>query len=88
VAVLFKRHLSHIFFSIGIAAKETIQNEASDDQAIKKCIKQEMVEDEMSELIDLKSLNAKYIVIGTGFVTSLFVLTLGYPAYIMVNVLF
>jgi hypothetical protein len=87
VAILFEI-IFHIFFSIGIAAKETIQNETSDDQAIEKRIKQGMVEDEMSKLIDLKSLKVGYIVIGIGFVTSLFVLTLGYPTYIMINVLF
>ncbi len=78
----------HILFSIGIAVKEGIKNGCSREQDIEKTIQQEMVEDEMAKLIDLKSMRVGYVVAGIGFVASLVILVLGYPSFIMLNVLF
>ena len=86
----------HILYSVGIAVKESVKVEACNDkdrekdieEDIEKNIKQEMVEDEMAKLIDLKSLRVGYVITGIGFITSLIILVLGYPIFLMVNILF
>lgn len=79
----------HILFSIGVAMKETIKKEGDcDDKEIGRTIKQEMVEDEMAKLIDLKSLKIGYVISSIGFVSSLISLALGHPVFITVNILF
>jgi len=78
----------HILFSIGVAVKESVKNGTSDDREIEKTIQQEMVEDEMAKLIDLKTQKVGYVTSGIGFITSLIVLSLGYPVFIVVNILF
>lgn len=78
----------HIFFSVGIAVKETIKNGECVDQDIEKTIKLEMIEDEMDKLIELKSMRVGFIIAGIGFVSSLIVLALNNPAVLMLNILF
>ncbi|HRW93758.1 MAG TPA: hypothetical protein P5560_12475 [Thermotogota bacterium] len=79
----------HVLFSIGIAVKENIKSGgSSDDKEIEKTIKQEMVEDEMAKLIDLKSLRVGYVVCCIGVVFSLVLLAFGYPVFLSVNLLF
>jgi len=78
----------HILFSIGIAVNQSIKNGSCNDQEIEKTIELEMVEDEMGKLIELKSMRVSYIIVGVGFVASLFLLFFDYPAFIALNVLF
>jgi len=86
----------HILYSIGIAVKESVKAGSCDDKDVEKeieknvekKIKQDMVEDEMAKLIDLKSLRVGYVNAGIGFITSLIILVLGYPVFLMVNILF
>jgi len=86
----------HILYSIGIAVKESVKAGSCNDKDIEKeigkniekNIKQDMVEDEMAKLIDLKSLRVGYVTAGIGFITSLIILVLGYPVFLMVNILF
>lgn len=88
IAAIIIQIVFHILFSIGIAIKENIKNGGCDDQEIEKTIKLEMIEDEMDKLIELKSLRVGFIVAGVGFITSLIVLLLNYPAMVMLNLLF
>jgi len=86
----------HILYSIGIAVKESVKADVCNDKDkereieknIEKNIKQEFVEDEMAKLIDLKSSRVGYVTSGIGFMCSLIVLTLGYPVFIVLNILF
>jgi len=78
----------HILFSIGIAVNQSIKNGSCNDQEIEKTIELEMVEDEMGKLIELKSMRVSYIIVGVGFVASLFLLFFDYQAFIALNVLF
>jgi len=86
----------HVLYSIGIAVKESVKvgscndedRERNIEENIEKNIKQEMVEDEMAKLIDLKSLRVGYVTTGIGFFASLIILVLGYPVFLMVNILF
>jgi hypothetical protein len=78
----------HILFSIGVAVKESIKGVSCNEEDIEKAIKQEMVEDEMAKLIDLKSMRAGYITAGIGFIASLIFLALDYPVFLMVNIVF
>ena len=86
----------HILYSIGIAVKESVKAESCNSKEVEKDIeknienniKQEMVEDEMAKMIDLKSLRVGYVTTGIGFIASLIILVLGYPVFLMVNILF
>lgn len=78
----------HILLSIGIAVKEKIRDENFDDKLIEKNIKAEMVEDERDKLIELKSSRINQILTGIGFAAGLVSLLLGYPAEIMLNIIF
>jgi hypothetical protein len=88
IAAIVIQIVFHILLSIGIAIKENIKNGSCDDQEIEKTIKLEMIEDEMDKLIELKSLRVGFIVAGVGFIASLIVLLLNYPAMVMLNLLF
>jgi hypothetical protein len=88
IAAIVIQIVFHILLSIGIAIKENIKNGSCDDQEIEKTIKLEMIEDEMDKLIELKSLRVGFIVAGIGFIASLVVLLLNYPAMVMLNLLF
>jgi len=78
----------HICFSVGLSVKEGIKDENFDGKEIENTIKQEMVEDEMSKLIDLKSLRVGYIAAGIGCMSALILLALGHPAFTAVNIVF
>ncbi len=78
----------HILFSIGLAVKESVKNGSCNDKDIEKTINQEMIEDEMAKLIELKSMRVGFITAGIGFVSSLVFLALGYPVFLMVNTVF
>lgn len=76
--------LFHIFLSVGIAIHERDKG----DKAIEKSIEIEMVEDEMTKLIDLKSLQVGYTIAGIGFVTGLIYLAIGDSAILAINIMF
>jgi hypothetical protein len=78
----------HIFLSIDIAVKKKIQNVECDDQEIEKSIGNEMVEDEMGRLIELKSTKFGYAVAGIGFVAGIVSLLLNYSTVVMLNIFF
>lgn len=78
----------HILISVAIAAKESIRNDKCGDDHIKKVIAQEMVEDEMDKLIELKSMKIGFAVAGGGFMIGLVTLMLGYTPVLMLNILF
>lgn len=74
----------HIYLSINLAIKEEIK----DDKAINRKLELEMVEDEMDKLIELKSMRVGYIVVSTGFVSSLVYLALGGSVVIVLNIMY
>ena len=76
--------LFHIFLSVGIAIHERDKG----DKAIEKSIENEMVEDEMTKLIDLKSIQVGYSLTGIGFVTGLIYLALGNSIVLTLNIIF
>jgi hypothetical protein len=78
----------HILFSIGLAVKETVKDQDCSDEEIGNRIKNEMVEDEMSKLIELKSMRAGYFTTGFGFIASVILLALGQPVFTIANILF
>ncbi|GAB6089137.1 hypothetical protein [Spirochaeta dissipatitropha] len=88
VAGIVLEILFHILFSIGVAVKESIANGQCSEEEIEKSIQQDMVEDEMAKLIGLKSMRVSFVITVIGFFASLFSLLLGYPAFIMINIVF
>ena len=78
----------HIIFHIYLSASIAIKERDKDDKAIERSINQEMVEDEMTKLIDLKSLQVGYIVTGIGFVSGLVLLSIGYNMILVLNIMF
>ena len=87
-AMIIIQILFHILLSVEIAVKEKVRNEKCDDKAIEKTIKAEMVEDERDKLIELKATNIGAGAARFGMVLSLISLALGYPVYVMLNILF
>lgn len=78
----------HIVFHIYLSVSIAIQEKDKGEKAIEKSINLEMLEDEMTKLIDLKSLQAGYIITGIGFVYGLINLALGYSIIITLNIVF
>ena len=78
----------HIALSVGMAVKQKLKDESCDDKAIEKSIEQEMVEDEMGKLIELKANKIGYSFVGFGFLAGLIALVLGASAVVMLNILF
>ena len=85
VVVMIILHIAfHIFLSVSIAIKERNK----DSKSIEKSLNVEMVEDEMTKLIDLKSIQVGYSLTGIGFVTGLIYLALGYSIVLTLNIIF
>ncbi|MHC1770315.1 MAG: hypothetical protein AB9907_01025 [Flexilinea sp.] len=78
----------HILLSVSIAVTKTVQDEGCDDKEIEKSIELEMVEDEMDNLIELKSMKIGFIFVGIGFISALISLMLNYSPVVMLNILF
>ncbi len=88
VATIIIQIVFHILLSISVAINKTIKNESVDDKEIEKSIELEMVEDEMDNLIGLKSNQIGFICAGVGFVAGLVTLILNYPPMVMLNMVF
>ena len=80
----------HIFISIGIAIKTKIEDESISDEDIEKNIRSEIGagDDEMDKLIDLKAGRAGQIFAGAGAIISIIYAAIGYPAFVMLNIMF
>ena len=82
----------HILYSIELAVREKMQNEARNDEeigeSVKRTIGAEMVDDEMNKQIELKASRAMTAVSGAGFLAGLGALALGYAPAMMLNIQF
>ncbi|MCX7773849.1 MAG: hypothetical protein N2376_12130 [Clostridia bacterium] len=78
----------HILISISFAVQETVKNGKCDDKAIERTIGAEMVTDEMSKLIELKSMRFGFVASGIGFVAALISVALSFPPAVMLNIMF
>jgi len=76
--------LFHIFLAISIAIKEREKDEA----IITKTIEATVVEDEMDQLIELKSSKVGFFFSGLGFVAALIFIALGHKAETMLLITF
>ena len=88
VALIIIQIIFHIALSVGMAVKQKLKDETCDDKEIEKSIEQEMVEDEMGKLIELKANKIGYSFVGFGFLVGLIALVLGASAVVMLNILF
>ena len=88
VATIVIQIIFHILLSVGIVVTKTIRDGKVADEEIEKSVKAEMVEDEMDKLIELKSNRVGVALGGCGFVAGLFAVLLGYPAAVMLNIVF
>lgn len=95
VAMIILQIVFHIALSIGIAAKEQVcgqketnRDEKEMDKRIETTLEATVIEDEMDKLIELKSSQIGFGVIGVGFVGALILLVLGYSTVVMLNVMF
>ena len=88
VALIIIQIIFHIALSVGMAVKQKLKDESCDDKEIEKSIEQEMVEDEMGKLIELKANKIGYSFVGFGFLAGLIALVLGASAVVMLNILF
>jgi hypothetical protein len=78
----------HIMLSIAIAMKEEVRNGKCDDDKIERTVRNEIVEDEMDKLINLKSMRVSFGIAGTGFIAALMSLILNCTPAVMLNILF
>lgn len=74
--------------AVGMAVKRQMRDQSYPDKAVEREVASEMAEDEMSKLIELKSLKVGFAVAGGGFVASLVILALGFPVAVMLNAMF
>jgi hypothetical protein len=74
----------HVLLSIAIAVRERER----DQQKIEQTIQASMVEDEMDQIIELKSVRIGFASVAVGFVAGLVSLVLGGSAAAMLNILF
>ena len=88
VALIIIQIIFHIALSVGMAVKQKLKDETCDDKEIEKSIEQEMVEDEMGKLIELKANKIGHSFVGFGFLAGLIALVLGASAVVMLNILF
>ncbi len=82
----------HILYSVELALREKMHNQACDDEAIGESVKRtigaEMVDDEMNKQVELKASRAMAAVSGAGFLAGLITLALGYAPAVMLNIQF
>jgi len=83
-AIIITQIVFHILMSIGIAVRER----KFDDAELDRALKANTVEDEMDQLIELKSNRIGTAFGGLGFVAALVSLTLNAPVAVMINILF
>jgi len=88
VAVIVIQIIFHILFSIAMAVKEQVKTGKCDDKEIEKTLEMDMVEDEMDQLIGLKSMRISFAIVGVGFIAALGSLALNYSPAVMLNILF
>ena len=78
----------HVAIVIGIAVKEEIKTGGKNgSETAERIIKSEMVEDEWSKMITLKSERAAYIVASFGFAAGLLVLAIAFPVVIALHLI-
>ena len=82
----------HILYSVELAVREKMHNQACDDEeigeSVKRTIGAEMVDDEMNKQVELKASRAMAAVSGAGFLAGLAALALGYAPTAMLNIQF
>lgn len=88
VASIVIQIVFHIAVSIALAVKEQVRNGKVDDRKIEKALEQDMVEDEMDKLIELRSMRIGFTFAGIGFVAALVTLILNLTPVVMINILF
>jgi hypothetical protein len=88
LASILLQILFHIFLSVGIAARETLQDHDVAEASIEEAIKGEFIEDEREKLISLKSRQAGCITSGIGLFAGLVSLVLNAPPALMLNIIF
>ena len=91
-AMIIIQIIFHILFSISLAITEQVKHGTCNDpdleKKIGKSIKLEMAEDEMDELIGLKSSRIGFAVVSLGFIAALLALIFNYSSVVMLNTLF
>jgi ABC-type multidrug transport system permease subunit len=78
----------HILLSIVVAIKNTTAQEECTDKQIEKILSSEMVEDEMYQLISLKSMRISFVAVGFGFLAGLLSLAFNASTVVMLNIIF
>lgn len=86
----------HIFYSVGLAVRSSVENAARGGEVdekgiekdIEKAIHREMVEDERDRQIELKSMRIGFIVAGVGFVSALLALVFNYSPVVALNIVY
>lgn len=84
VAMIIIQILFHIALSIGIAVRER----NADEKAIEKELENNMVEDEMDKLIELKAMKIGFIIGGVGFITALVSVIFNSSVAVVLNIMF
>jgi hypothetical protein len=91
-AIIIGMILFHIIYSVLLAIKLKMEDKSLSDKDIEKqiksIIKTDAIEDEMEKLIQLKSSQISFALIGIGFVLALLSLVFNYSGVIMINIIF
>ncbi|QQO09166.1 hypothetical protein [Breznakiella homolactica] len=87
VLVIVIQILFHIFYAIGVAAKESMRHGESGDTEAERIVASSLADDEMDRIISLKSLRAGYVCGGLGGMAFLGALAIGLPAVSALHIL-
>ena len=88
VALIIIQIVFHILLAVGKAVQKKIKDENIDDEEIEHELKNEIVEDEMDKLIELKASKIGYSVLGFGLIAALVAVAFGASAVVLVNLVF
>lgn len=88
VSMIVIQIVFHIILSISIAVKKKLNDESIEDHEIERAIENDMVEDEMGKLIELKANKFGYAFVSLGIVAGIVSVALGAAPYVMMNIVF
>jgi hypothetical protein len=88
VSMIVIQIVFHILLSIAIAVKKKLNDESIDDHEIERSLENEMVEDEMAKLIELKANKFGYAFVSVGIIAGIVSIALGAAPFVMMNIVF
>lgn len=88
VALIIIQIVFHILLAVSKAVQQKMKDESIDDKEIEHALENEIVEDEMDKLIELKANKIGYSILGFGLIAGLVAVAFGTSAVALLNLIF